>query len=63
LKQALIDNEFIDKYDFIRQKGNLVIYETTLTVNYIDLKTLLIELLIKETEKEIIKGENEDIKF
>lgn len=63
LKQALIDNEFIDKFDFIRQKGNLVIYETTLTVNYIDLKTLLLELLIKETEKEIIKEENKDIKF
>ncbi|AEH01882.1 hypothetical protein [Lacinutrix sp. 5H-3-7-4] len=63
LKQALIDNEFIDKYDFVRQKDNLVIYETTLTVNYIDLKTLLLELLIKETEKEIIKEDNEDIKF
>lgn len=63
LKQALIDNEFIDKYDFIRQKGNLVIYETTLTVNYIGLKTLLLELLIKETEKGIIKEENKDIKF
>ena len=63
LKQALIDNEFIDKYDFIRQKRNLVIYETTLTINYIDLKTLLLELLIKETEKEIIKEDNEDIKF
>jgi len=63
LKQALIDNEFIDKDDFIRQKGNLVIYETTVSVNYIDLKTLLLELLIKKTEKEIIKKENKDIKF
>lgn len=63
LRQALIDNEIIDKYDFIRQKNNLVIYETTLTINYIDLKTLLLELLIKETEKEIIKEKNEDIRF
>ncbi len=63
LKQALIDNEFIDKYDFVRQKGDLIIYETTLTINYIDLKTLLLEFLIKETEKEIIKEDNEDIKF
>lgn len=63
LKKALIENEIIDKYDFVRQKDNLVIYETTLTINYIDLKTLLLELLIKETEKEIIKEENKDIKF
>lgn len=63
LKQALIDNEFIDNSDFVRQKGNLIIYETTLTINYIDLKTLLLEFLIKETEKEIIKEENDDIKF
>lgn len=63
LRQALIDNEFIDKYDFVRQKGNLIIYETTLTINYIDLKTLLLKFLLKETEKEIIKEENEDIKF
>jgi hypothetical protein len=63
LKQALIDNKFIGKYGFVRQKGNLVIYKTTLTINYIDLKTLLLELLIKETEKEIIKEETENIKF
>lgn len=63
LRQALIDNEIIDEYHFVRQKGSLVIYETPLTINYIDFKTLLLELLLKELEKEIIKKENEDIKF
>ena len=48
----VMDNEIIGEYDSIWQKGNLIIYETTLTTNYIDLKTLLLELLIKNTEKE-----------
>lgn len=63
LKSALIENDFIDKNNFVRQKGNLIIYETSMTINYIDLKTLLLELLIAEMEKEIIEEENEDIKF
>ena len=63
LKKALIENEIINSYNFIRQKENLIIYETSVSINYIDLKTLLLELLIKETEKEIIKEENKDIKF
>lgn len=63
LKQALIDNKFISNYDFIRKKGNVVIYDGTLTITYIDLKTLLLELLIKETEKDIIKEKNSEIEF
>jgi len=63
LKQALIDNEFINSYHLIRQKDNLVIYESSLTMSYVDLKTLLIDLLIKETEKEIIEEKNKDIQF
>ena len=63
LKQALIDNKIVDKYRFVRQKGSLVIYETILTVNYIDLKTLLVELLIKEVEKEIVTEQTKEIKF
>lgn len=63
LKKALIDNEIINQYGFIRKKNNLVIYKTSLTINYIDLKTLLQELLIKVTEKDIIEKDNKDIKF
>lgn len=67
LKRALIANEFIDGSDLIRQKGNLVVYETSVGIVYVDLKTLLLELLIKktekETEKETIKEKNKDIKF
>ena len=63
LKKVLIGNEFISSYDFIRQKNNLIIYETSLTIEYTDLKTLLAELLIKQVEKEIIEEENNDIQF
>lgn len=63
LKKILIENDFIDKYDFVREKENIIIYENTLTINYIDLKTLYAEILIKKTEKEIIKENNEDVQF
>jgi len=63
LKQALIDNKIVGENSFIRQKGGLVIYETTLTVNYIELKSLFLELLIKETKKEIAKEQTKEIKF
>lgn len=63
LKRALMANNIIEDYNFIRQKGNLIIYRTSLTLNYIDLKTLLIKLSNKEGEKRIIKEENKKIKF
>jgi hypothetical protein len=63
LKAALINNDIIREIDFIRRKGNLIIYETILGVSYVDLKTLLAQLLIKETKKEIINENNKDIKF
>jgi len=63
LKKALIDNEFISSYNFIRQKNNLIIYKTSLTIVYTDLKTILNELLIKEMIKEVIEEENNDIQF
>ena len=63
LKQTLIDNEFINKYDFIRQKGSLVIYKTDIILRYIDFKRLLLELLNKQKKKAAIKENNENIKF
>ena len=63
LKKALIDNEIISEYNKLWQKGNLIIYETGMTVNYVDLKTQLVELLVKEIEKEIIKKGNKDVKI
>lgn len=62
LKKALVDNEIISEYNNVWRKGNLIIYETNITVNYIDLKTLYVEFLVKELEKEIIKKENKEIK-
>ena len=63
LWNALIDNTIVDKQNFVRTKGNLVIYESTLTVSYIDLKSLLTELLIKVTEKEITEEKSKGIRF
>lgn len=63
LKNALIDNNIIDSFDSVWQQGNLIIYESTLTINYVDLKTLLVELLLKELEKEIIQKESNEVKI
>lgn len=63
LKMALVENKFISDYNSVWKKGNLIIYETSLTVNYVDMKTLLVELLLKEIEKENIKEKNKDVKI
>ncbi len=63
LWRALIDNSIVDGQGFVRQKGGLVIYESNLTINYIDLKSLLIELLEKITEKEAVNDTIKNIKF
>jgi biotin operon repressor len=63
LKKALVDNEIISEYNKLWQKENLIIYETSMTINYVDLKTQLVELLVKELEKEIIKKGNKDVKI
>lgn len=63
LKKALVDNGIISDYNKVWQKGNLIIYETILTFNYVDLKALLVELLVKELEKEVVKKENKDVKI
>jgi hypothetical protein len=63
LKKALIDNDIISEYNTVWQNGNLLIYDTGMTINYVDLKTQLVELLVKELEKEIIKKGNKDVKI
>ncbi len=63
LIQVLINNGVIDDTDFIRRKNNTVIYSGLLTISYVDYKYLLTELLVKETEKDIIKEKNEEIAF
>ena len=63
LKKAIVDNGIISNYNTVWQKGNLIIYETSLTINYVDLKTLLVELLVKELEKEVVKKESKDVKI
>jgi hypothetical protein len=62
LRKALVDNEIISEYNTVWRKGNLLIYETDMTFNYIDLKTLFVEFLNKELEKEIINKDSKDIK-
>lgn len=63
LKKALIDNEIVNSFDSVWQQGNLIIYETSLTINYVDLNTLLVDLLLKELEKEVIEKQNNDVKI
>jgi hypothetical protein len=65
LKKALKKYEIISDGDFIRQKGNLIIYGDNLHVTYINKRTLLYNLLIKVRVKEMIieKEKNKDIKF
>lgn len=63
LYKALVDLKIIDGNDFVRRKGNVIIYEGTLTVSYIDLKTLFIEMMIKIKEKEIKLKEGVDVIF
>tara|TARA_Y100000589_G_C26952561_1_gene547112 strand:+ start:52 stop:744 length:693 start_codon:yes stop_codon:yes gene_type:complete len=62
-KKALSDNNVIEDYNFIRQKENLIICETHLGLKYVSRKTLIAELILLNTEKEIIEKENEDIAF
>ena len=63
LMRAMLKKEIIREGQLIRQKDNLVIYDDDFSIHYLDLKTLLKELLIKETEKKIIKENNKNIKF
>ncbi|MFT6203769.1 MAG: hypothetical protein ACI9V1_000858 [Spirosomataceae bacterium] len=63
LEKALIDNKFLGKFDYIRKKGNLIIYRDTSTVNYMELKTVLIDLVDKKAERDRIRKQNKDIEF
>lgn len=63
LEKALIDNKFLGKFDYIRKRGNLIIYHDTSTVNYMELKTVLIDLVEKKAERDSIKKQNENIAF
>lgn len=63
LEKALIDNKFLGKFDYIRKRGNLIIYQDTSTVNYTELKSVLKDLLLKKAERDQIKKGNRDITF
>jgi hypothetical protein len=62
LKKALVDNNIINS-TFIQQKDNLIIYEGIPTFTYVNLKTLLLELLAKEIEKEVVAEKTKNIQF
>jgi hypothetical protein len=61
--QALRENQIIDKNDFVRKKGRLIIYETLLTVNFVDKKLLLEKLFFKIKERKSIIEGNEKVQF
>jgi len=62
LKQSLLANKIIMNDNFIRKKGNIIIYEN-LIITYIDFKALLIMLKEKQIEMLSIKENNKKIKF
>lgn len=61
LKKAFIDNDIIDRTDFILQKDNLVIYETESSIRYTNLKRMFLLLFMEVAEKDIIKEETKDV--
>lgn len=63
LKKAMIENNIIKDHSFIPKTNNVLIYDGVLTISYVDMKSLLIELLWKEMEKDSIKDENKKISF
>jgi hypothetical protein len=63
LKKSLIEKKIVSEYDFIGKKGNLFIYESYLTINYIDFKTLYIDMSLKLEENERTKDQIKDMKF
>lgn len=63
LKKALLDYKVLSADYFIRQKGNVIIYKTSVTVNYIDFKTLFINLNNVINKKELIQKSTNTIKF
>lgn len=62
LKQVLVENNIINSYDFLRQRGNVVIYGG-ISITYFDLHALLSKIRTIEIKKDSIEGKNQDIKF
>ena len=63
LRKAMMDNQFCNSAHFIREKGNLIIYESNFRVHYVSRKKLYYDLLIKAAEKEVVKEETKNVKF
>ena len=63
LRKAMRDYQYCNTAHFIREKGNLVIYESIGRIHYIHRKALFFDLLIKATQKQTIKEDNENIQF
>jgi hypothetical protein len=63
LLQALRENKIIDESRSIRKKGSSIIYETSLTVNYVDKKLLLEKLFLKIRDRKSTVEENKKVQF
>jgi hypothetical protein len=61
--KALKDNQIIDDGDFVRKKGRLIIYKSSLTITYVDLKFLLEKLASKIRESKSAIEENKKVQF
>lgn len=63
LKKALVDNDIIYNSSFIRQKGNVLIFQKFSNYSYVPINSILTELLLKAIEKELIEEKNQTITF
>lgn len=62
-KKALVNNDIIYNRSFIRQKGNVLIFQNSNTYSYVPINSILIELLLNAIEKELIEEKNQTITF
>ena len=65
--QKLLDilqlKEIISTADFVRQKGNLLIYSEDFAISYKPMQTIFLKIRVKDTKDSLIQKSNEDIKF
>ena len=55
--------EIISSGDFVRQKGNLLIYSEDFAISYRPMQTIFLTIKLKDKKDSLIQQSNKDIKF
>lgn len=63
LLDILLSKEVISTADFVRQKGNLLIYSEAFAIYYKPMQTIFLKIKTKNTKDSLIRRSNKDIKF